>query len=175
MDDDIYLKNMEVFRRDGLVKELLAKKNVKDKNRKTREELESQIRARKEEKRLEREAQLTGQSRLFRLDAEHAAKQEVLRGSRKIAATELRNTLFEIKGQQHDYKIQIGIDDEAKEREFDFWRGQKQIQSNMIAQIKRDRVDEASKIREEISATHLKIYSQKEEIIKTNFEVLIDV
>lgn len=170
MDDDVYLKNMEIFRRDGLVKELLAKKQIKDKNRKVKEELESQISARAEEKRLEREEQLTGQTRLFRLDAEHAARQEVLRGSRKKAATELRNTLFQIKGEQQDYKFQVGLDDEAREREFDYWRGQKQVQSNMIEQIKKDRIDEAAKIREEISETHMKIYSQKEEVIKTNFE-----
>ncbi|KAL3899515.1 MAG: hypothetical protein SGCHY_001992 [Lobulomycetales sp.] len=169
LGDDDYIKNMELYRRDAIVKEHNDKKKIREKNMSIRGELEVQIGKHRERKKQSRQEALDEQAKLFALDQEFKRKKGKEHKEKREREIALRDTLFLIKEQQRQHKEDIAKQEAEHERDFEYWQSQKQVQTNMIAKIRKERLLEAARIREEISETHRQIVSDKEAQLNTNF------
>lgn len=160
---------MELYRRDAIVKEHNDKKKIREKNMSIRGELEVQIGKHRERKKQSRQEALDEQAKLFALDQEFKRKKGKEHKEKREREIALRDTLFLIKEQQRQHKEDIAKQEAEHERDFEYWQSQKQVQTNMIAKIRKERLLEAARIREEISETHRQIVSDKEAQLNTNF------
>jgi len=170
LDDDIYFKNMELYRRECIVKEHLNLQAARDRRGETAAAQLEQIKlkstaAAKDTNSLSRE-----RLNQINADQEYKIKQAAAKSLQKERARELQQTLLDMKREKEvavkaQRAHEAEQDDEAK-----YWRNQKLAQSQMIKRINQARMDNRMNIRDRISDGHRKVFDAKEEKVKKEYE-----
>ena len=158
-----------------MVREAREKAATLARNLRVRGDLERQITARTEQRTAERAHALAEQRRLFHLDATYADSVRAARDAQKDRAREQCAALVKAREAKRVHELERGQREDDREEGYAYWRDQKALQTSVIADRKKERIDESGRARDAMSNGNFLVYSKNQEIIKKNFEVCVEI